>query len=96
MQEARKHKFLDPNIPRKDKKLGQRRVVAEDAKKSPPFFSLIEFNLSGLCNRTCVFCPRVDPKIYPNVNEHIPVELYEKIMSELAEVDYDGMIHYCA
>jgi len=96
MQEAREHKFLDANIPRKDKNLGRSVIAAKQEKTSPPFFSLIEFNLSGLCNRTCVFCPRVDPKVYPNVNQHIPVELYEKIMGELAEVDYDGNIAYCA
>ena len=43
-----------------------------------------------------MFCPRVDPKIFPNINEHIPIELYEKIMKELAELDYDGMILYSA
>ena len=61
-----------------------------------PSFSLIGFNLSGLCNRTCVFCPRVNPKIYPNINKHIPVELYERIVKELAEVEYDGMILFSA
>lgn len=89
-------KFFDPNIPRKGKALDQNREVAGEATNTPPFFSLIEFNLSGLCNRTCIFCPRVDPKVYPNVNEHIPIELYEKIMMELAEVEYDGMILYSA
>ena len=27
---------------------------------------VIEINLTELCNRKCVFCPRVDPKIFPN------------------------------
>jgi radical SAM protein with 4Fe4S-binding SPASM domain len=38
----------------------------------------------------------VDPKIYPNRNEHIPVDLYEKILGELAQVDYDGVFLYSA
>ena len=33
-----------------------------------PLFSFVELNVNELCNRTCVFCPRVDPKIYPNLN----------------------------
>ena len=86
------HRFLDQNIPRKGKLLKDHLGETYQAGPEPPFFSLIEFNLSGLCNRECVFCPRVDPKIFPNTNEHIPIELYEKAMRELAEVDYDGMI----
>ena len=89
-------KFFDPNIPRKGKALEQHLEGAGGGSGSPPFFSLIEFNLSGLCNRKCVFCPRVNPAVYPNVNEHIPIELYEKIMRDLAEVRYDGMILYSA
>ena len=90
------HRFFDPNIPRKSRVLDENLGPSRDGDARPPFFSLIEFNLSGLCNRTCVFCPRANPEVYPNVNEHIPVELYEKTMKELAEVDYDGMILYSA
>jgi radical SAM protein with 4Fe4S-binding SPASM domain len=90
------HRFFDPNIPRKGKALDANLEPDKSGDAGPPFFSLIEFNLSGLCNRTCVFCPRSNPETYPNINEHIPIELYEKIMKELAEVDYDGMILYSA
>lgn len=88
------HKFLDQNIPRKGKLIQDHLEETYHAGPKPPFFSLIEFNLSGLCNRDCVFCPRVDPTIFPNINEHIPIELYEKTMKELAEISYDGMILY--
>ena len=100
MERPIQHKFIDPNIQRKGQALEDHRGAHQAASGAeavpPPFFSLMEFNLSGLCNRKCVFCPRVDPSVYPNVNEHIPIELYEKIMGELAEVDYDGMILYSA
>ena len=96
VEDEYEHRFLDPNIPRKRGVLDRHINARYQGAGSPPFLSLIEFNLSGLCNRKCVFCPRVDPAVYPNVNEHIPLELYEKIMSELAEVDYDGMILYSA
>ena len=89
-------RFIDANISRKGKILRQNLEGSRVEEISAPFFPLIEFNLSGLCNRTCVFCPRANPAVYPNVNEHIPAELYEKTMKELAEVDYDGMILYSA
>lgn len=92
MEQEVNHKYLDSNIPRKGKVLQDHFNETHPDSVTPPFFSLIEFNLSGLCNRTCVFCPRVDPSIFPNVNEHLPVELYKKTMRELAEVNYDGMI----
>jgi 2-iminoacetate synthase ThiH len=28
----------------------------------------VEINTTELCNRTCVFCPRNDPEVYPNRN----------------------------
>ena len=96
MERPIKHKYFDPNITRKGEVLQRHLEGSQADPTAPPFFSLIEFNLSGLCNRKCVFCPRVDPDVYPNVNEHIPLDLYEKIMGELAEVDYDGMILYSA
>ena len=96
METTGKRRFFDPNIPRKGKALDLNLRESSNETSSPPFFSLIEFNLSGLCNRKCVFCPRANPEVYPNVNEHIPIALYEKIMKELAEVDYDGMILYSA
>lgn len=96
MERPVKHRYFDPNITRKGEVLQRHLEASHQGFNGPPFFSLIEFNLSGLCNRKCVFCPRVDPSVYPNVNEHIPLKLYEKIMGELAEVDYDGMILFSA
>jgi len=91
-----KHKYFDPNITRKGEALQRHLKESNEDSEAPPFFSLIEFNLSGLCNRKCVFCPRADPSVYPNVNEHISLDLYEKIMRELSEVEYSGMILYSA
>ena len=90
------HKFLDPNIPRKRDTIRRHLDSVESKALDPPIFSLLEFNLSGLCNRKCVFCPRSDPRVFPNVNQHIPVDLYERIMIELSELDYDGTILYSA
>ena len=89
----RERRYFDPNIPRKGKILADH-LVKNEPVDGIPVFSLIEFNLSGLCNRKCVFCPRVDPKVFPNVNEHIPLELYEKVIIELAKVRFSGTILY--
>jgi len=56
---------------------------------------LIDFNLTELCNRTCEFCPRVDPKVYPNRNLHMDPELYIKIIEELAKLKYNNRILFC-
>ena len=61
-----------------------------------PFFTWVEFSITDLCNRTCVFCPRFDPNVYPNNNEEISLGLYEKIMSELSYYDWEGGIIFSA
>jgi radical SAM protein with 4Fe4S-binding SPASM domain len=52
----------------------------------------VQFNTTELCNRTCIFCPRVDPNIYPNRNLHLTVETTEKICNDLANVNFLGRI----
>lgn len=54
----------------------------------------VEMNLTELCNRKCVFCPRVDPQVYPNRNLHMPLDLAEKIGRELAELAYKGRVSF--
>ena len=34
----------------------------------------VEVNTTELCNRTCVFCPRHDPEVFPNRNLHMTVK----------------------
>ena len=58
-----------------------------------PLFSWIELNINELCNRTCVFCPRHDPKVYPNQNLHMDLELAENIAKQLVDINYTGMIN---
>lgn len=59
-----------------------------------PAFSHVEFNICGLCSRTCVFCPRSDPEIYPNRAEFLSPDLYERALIDLAAIDYCGGISY--
>jgi radical SAM protein with 4Fe4S-binding SPASM domain len=58
-----------------------------------PLFSFVELNVNELCNRTCVFCPRVDPKTYPNQNLHMDIELASEISKQLLEVSFDGIVN---
>ncbi len=52
----------------------------------------IELNTTELCNRTCVFCPRVDPAIYPNRNLNMSLDTAQKIATDLAEFNFKGRI----
>lgn len=61
--------------------------------KGLPLFSFIELNINEICNRKCPFCPRVDPKIYPNRNIHMSLELAEKIAEQLKELKFSGIIN---
>jgi len=55
---------------------------------------VIEINLTELCNRKCVFCPRVDSEVFPNRNLHMSLSLSEKISSNLRDIDYKGRISF--
>lgn len=59
-----------------------------------PFMGLtaIEVNPTELCNRTCSFCPRVDPNIYPNRNLHMSEETISNLVSDLKANNYKGRI----
>ncbi len=48
----------------------------------------ITINPTELCNRTCHFCPRSNPKIYPNRNIHINEDTVKRISDELKINNY--------
>jgi radical SAM protein with 4Fe4S-binding SPASM domain len=54
----------------------------------------VEINTTELCNRTCVFCPRHDPKVFPNRNLHLTVKGAEIIAEELGENQFRGKISF--
>ena len=55
----------------------------------------IDINLTDLCNKTCSFCPRHSPEVYPNNNQHMSVGLFEKVIRECLEQGYDKDILLC-
>ena len=77
-----RRKVLDPDLPRKSRLLDSHAEKQKSGNKHP-MFAVIEFNLTGLCNRECVFCPRSNPKVFSNVNKSLSMRLYEKIMMDL-------------
>ena len=51
----------------------------------------VDLDTTGLCNRTCHFCPRTY-KSYPNVNEHMSWETLDIVLNELRSVNFKGVI----
>ena len=84
--------FIDPNIARKNNFQDAHLARAGTLTDGSPVFSEVEFNITGLCNRLCVFCPRVDPQVFPNVNEHMSLDLYRKILTDLKDINYTGRV----
>tara|TARA_R110000868_G_scaffold311824_3_gene572776 strand:+ start:2661 stop:3494 length:834 start_codon:yes stop_codon:yes gene_type:complete len=52
----------------------------------------VELNITELCNRTCSFCPRHDPKIYPNLNLNMSIATVNRIKDQLIENKFKGSI----
>lgn len=87
--------IMDPNIERKSNIIDHHLAVQHDI-AGVPTFSIIEFNTSELCNRTCEFCPRSDPKVYPNRKLYLSTGLMEKIAKELGAFNYRGKVLFSA
>lgn len=51
----------------------------------------IDLDLTGLCNRTCRFCPRYDDLIYPNINKHMSFDVIDEVIRQMEKV---GFSHY--
>jgi sulfatase maturation enzyme AslB (radical SAM superfamily) len=62
--------------------------------RSDPLMGLtcVEVNPTELCNRTCVFCPRVDPNVYPNQNLHMTSDTLTSLVNNLYINNYKGRI----
>jgi len=62
--------------------------------KDDPFLGLrlVEFSATDLCNRECVFCPHVDPTIFPNNNVHLDASIVESVIEDLVKHNYKGGI----
>jgi radical SAM protein with 4Fe4S-binding SPASM domain len=76
------------------KNLNRKNTIINNVKyhNGVPIPSWIDLNVTELCNRKCVFCPRVDDDIYPNQNLHMSPNLAEKIHNDLIEIGFAGSL----
>lgn len=54
--------------------------------------TVVDVNTTELCNRTCVFCPRHDPEVFPNRHLRMTKEGAITIAKKLQDIDYSGTI----
>ena len=87
-------KFIDPNIKRKSEII--QNSLQFDQDKKVPIFSLVEISDSGTCNRACSFCPRSNKDWINKFDnkEFIEPELHESIVSQLKDLNYNGIVVY--
>ncbi|MHA1538361.1 MAG: radical SAM/SPASM domain-containing protein [Alphaproteobacteria bacterium] len=87
-------KYLDPFLDHRKAQEAAHR--ARTGGEADPMNSLItvEMNITELCNRVCVFCPRVDPALYPNRKLMMDLAVAEKVGSDLAAFSYQGRISF--
>lgn len=54
---------------------------------------VVEVNPTELCNRTCSFCPRSNPAVYPNQNLQMTLDTANNLVKGLQAANYTGDIH---
>jgi len=77
----------------------KRRTVIVDDKivffKNVPIPSWIELSIIDVCNRSCTFCPKADPKIAPNTYQKMNMVLINKLAKDLKKINYKGSVTLC-
>ena len=77
----------------------KRRTIIVDDKlvhhKSVPIPSWIELSIIDVCNRSCSFCPKADPKVAPNTYQKMSMLLIEKLTNDLKKINYQGSVTLC-
>ena len=87
--------YIDPSTYRRGEIFAQRINTFEGF----PVFTMIEINLLALCNRSCNFCPVSNKNFYQDFYNNdktgkMGIELYEKLLRDLAQIDYSGIIMF--
>lgn len=59
--------------------------------KPYPLFEKISIECNSFCNRTCSFCTRTSEN---RIKSRMPKELVYKVLYELAEINYQGLISF--
>ena len=84
-------KTIEVNIKR-------RTVIVDDilsSHKGIPIPSWVELSIIDVCNRSCSFCPKSDPKVAPNTYQRMQMNLIDKLANELREINYKGSVVLC-
>ena len=86
------NRFIDNSTKRKKEIVKNNLTIIDGI----PIFSIIEFNIIGTCNRDCSFCPVSNPTVYKKTKEGISLELFQKIVIDLQDINYKGKILFSA
>jgi len=54
-------------------------------------FMAVELEINSMCNRKCTYCPNVTDR---RPGGYMSRELFDKIIAELGEMDFDGRVSY--
>ena len=85
------HKAIKINLKR-------RTIIVDDEMaflKDTPIPSWIELSIIDVCNRSCIFCPKVDPKVAPNTYQKMNMVLINKLAKDLKKIGYKGSVTLC-
>ena len=62
-----------------------KKIIEKDPNSPFRGLKIVEFNPTELCNRTCHFCPRHDPEVYPNLNLHLDPNTVQNVVDDLVK-----------
>ena len=82
-----------------DRSVAKKRKDVEgkiDKLEGIPLPAIVEINIFGSCNRSCLFCPVSNPDVYVNKNEGLDLDLARKLCSDLGEIKFKGIILFSA
>ena len=78
--------------------IARRTVIVDDKLayyKKKPIPSWIELSIIDVCNRSCIFCPKSDPKIAPNTFQKMEKPIIKKLCRDLKKMKYKGSVVLC-
>jgi radical SAM protein with 4Fe4S-binding SPASM domain len=77
----------------------KRRTVIVDDKlvfyKNVPVPSWIELSIIDVCNRSCSFCPKSDPKVAPDTFQKMNMVLIDRLANNLKKMNFKGSVVLC-